>query len=101
MNRAARALALAFGVSAPLALAIAVSVMTSGVALGKAGGTPAIPLNSAQETGAVTSAGSGFFSYTVSGNDMLNAWYGAWVDDFANADGEGLMKQASEAAHQE
>jgi len=70
MNRAARALALAFGVSAPLALAIAVSVMTSGVALGKAGGTPAIPLNSAQETGAVTSAGSGFFSYTVSGNDL-------------------------------
>ena len=43
---------------------------------------------------------NGTTRYTVSGNDMLNAWYGAWVDDFAKATGEGLMKQAREAAQQ-
>jgi hypothetical protein len=38
--------------------------------------------------------------YTVHGTDMLNAWYGTWVDDFAKATGEGLMKQAREAEQQ-
>jgi len=38
--------------------------------------------------------------YTVHNTDMLNAWYGTWVDDFAQATGEGLMKQAREAAQQ-
>ena len=38
--------------------------------------------------------------YTVRGTDALNTWYGAWVDDFGKATGEGLMKQAREAAQQ-
>ena len=42
----------------------------SGVALGIAGGHPAIPLNNEQETTGATGGGSGFFSYTVSGNEL-------------------------------
>jgi hypothetical protein len=60
MNRATRALALAIGVS----------VILTGVALGKAGGTPAIPLNNEQETTGATGGGSGFFSYTIDGTEL-------------------------------
>ena len=60
MNRAIRAFALAIGLSA----------IMSGVALGIAGGRPAIPLNNEQETTGATGGGSGFFSYTVSGNQL-------------------------------
>ena len=60
MNRAARALALAIGVSA---------ILTGG-ALGKAGGIPAIPLNNEQETTGATGGGSGFFSYTIDGTEL-------------------------------
>ena len=60
MNRATRAFALAIGLSA----------IMSGVALGIAGGVPAIPLNNAQETTGATGGGSGFFSYTVSGSQL-------------------------------
>ena len=38
--------------------------------------------------------------YTVHGTDALNSWYGAWVDDFGKATGEGLMKQAGELEQQ-
>jgi hypothetical protein len=60
MNRALRGTLLAVG---------ALSIMT-GVALGKAGGIPAIPLNNAQETTGATGGGSGFFSYTVAGDEL-------------------------------
>ena len=60
MNRATRALALAIGVT----------VILAGVALGKAGGTPAIPLNNEQETTGATGGGSGFFSYTINGTEL-------------------------------
>ena len=53
-----------------LLAAVAVLLMVAGAALGKAGGTPAIPLNNAQETTGATGGGSGFFTYTISG-DML------------------------------
>lgn len=49
-------------------LAITVSAIAMGVALGKAGGVPAIPLNNEQETTGATGGGSGFFSYTVDGS---------------------------------
>ncbi len=58
MNRVVRALALTISVSAILA----------SVALGKAGGVAAIPLNNEQETTGATGGGSGFFSYTVDGS---------------------------------
>ncbi len=43
---------------------------------------------------------NGTTHYMVDGTDMLHSWYGAWVDDFAKATGEGLMKQAREAEQQ-
>lgn len=60
MNRASRALLLAMSVS----LAMVVTVQA------KAGGVPAIPLNSGQEVGEVISDGSGSFSYTVDGSTL-------------------------------
>ena len=60
MNRAVRAVVLAIGL---------LSIM-SGVALSKAGGVPAIPLNNEQETTGATGGGSGFFSYTVTGSQL-------------------------------
>ena len=60
MHRATRAFALAIGVS----------VILAGVALGKAGGIPAIPLNNGQETTGATGGGSGFFSYTINGTEL-------------------------------
>ena len=39
-------------------------------AVANPGGVPAIPLNPEQETGAVESGGSGFFSYTVDGTQL-------------------------------
>lgn len=60
MKRASRALILAMSVS----LAMAVTVQA------KAGGVPAIPLNTGQETGDVISDGSGSFSYTVDGSTL-------------------------------
>lgn len=60
MNRIVRALLLAMTMS----LAIAVTVQA------KAGGVPAIPLNSGQETPGAISDGSGSFSYTVNGSEL-------------------------------
>jgi hypothetical protein len=60
MNRAARALVLAMSVSA----------IVASVAVGKAGGIPAIPLNNGQETTGATGGGSGFFSYTVNDSEL-------------------------------
>jgi hypothetical protein len=60
MNRALRA----------VLLAMSVSLAMVAIVQAKAGGVPAIPLNSGQETGDVISDGSGSFSYTVTG-DML------------------------------
>ena len=51
-------------------LAISVSAIAMSVALGKAGGVPAIPLNNEQETTGATGGGSGFFSYTVDGSEL-------------------------------
>lgn len=58
MNRAARA----------FLISISVSAIMTGVALARAGGVPAIPLNNEQETTGATGGGSGFFSYTVDGS---------------------------------
>lgn len=49
---------------------VAVFALTAGLATANQGGVPAIPLNPEQETGAVDSDGSGFFSYTISGNEL-------------------------------
>ncbi len=50
-------------------LAIA-SGFAAGDASAKRGGQPAIPLNAEQETSTVVSGGSGFFSYTIDGNQL-------------------------------
>lgn len=60
MNRTLRALLLALTVS----LAIAATVQA------KAGGVPAIPLNSGQEAPRAISDGSGSFSYAVNGSEL-------------------------------
>ena len=53
-----------------LLAAVAVLLMVAGAALGRAGGTPAIPLNNAQETTGATGGGSGFFTYTIDGDEL-------------------------------
>src|SRR5687767_2282551 len=60
MYRAARALFLAISVSAVMAAAIVSTV----------GAAPAIPLNAGQEADVVNGGGSGFFSYTIDGNEL-------------------------------
>ena len=60
MNRILRALLLAMSVM----LVIAAAVQA------KAGGVPAIPLNSGQEAPGAISEGSGSFSYTVNGSEL-------------------------------
>jgi len=50
--------------------ALALSLVTTTVAEAKAGGVPAIPLTTGQETGEVVSDGSGSFSYEISGNEL-------------------------------
>ena len=54
------------------ALAIATILLIGSAVgvLGKAGGVAAIPLNPEQETGAVVSNGSGFFTYTINGSEL-------------------------------
>jgi hypothetical protein len=51
-------------------LALALSLVTTIAADAKAGGVPAIPLTTGQETGEVVSDGSGSFSYVISGNQL-------------------------------
>jgi Cu/Zn superoxide dismutase len=53
-----------------MVLAVAVLGLWAGGALAKPGGVPAIPLNPEQETGDVTSDGSGFFTYTIEGDQL-------------------------------
>jgi hypothetical protein len=53
-----------------LLLAVGLSLIAAGSVQAKAGGVPAIPLNSGQETGEVVSDGSGSFSYTVEGSTL-------------------------------
>jgi hypothetical protein len=60
MNRAARALFLAISVSALMAATIVPSV----------GAAAAIPLNAGQEADVVNGGGSGFFSYTIDGDEI-------------------------------
>lgn len=53
-------------------LVVALTIVSSFVAgaNAKPGGHPAIPLNPEQETSDVASGGSGFFSYTIEGNQL-------------------------------
>jgi hypothetical protein len=60
MNRAARALVLAAGVSALMAAAV----------YAKAGGAPAIPLNTGQEVTVVNTGASGSFAYWIDGSEL-------------------------------
>ena len=60
MNRAAHA----------LLLALSITALVAGAALGKSGGVPAIPMNTAQEAPGATGDASGFFSYTVIGSEL-------------------------------
>lgn len=53
-----------------LGLAVVVVGLWAGAALAGAGGVPAIPLNPEQETGEVISGGSGFFTYTIEGDQL-------------------------------
>jgi len=46
------------------------ALLAAGIAIGKPGGVPAIPLNAEQETGTVVSDATGFFSYTIEGNQL-------------------------------
>lgn len=43
------------------------------VASARPGGQPAIPMNPEQETGTVVSGGNGFFSYTITGDQLCYA----------------------------
>jgi len=54
-----------------IATAAAVGTLfAAGSAVATPGGVPAVPLNPEQETPAVDSDGSGFFSYTVDGDEL-------------------------------
>ena len=53
-----------------LAMATTILIGSAVGVLGKAGGVASIPLNADQETGAVVSDGSGFFSYTIDGSQL-------------------------------
>ena len=65
-------------------LALALSLVTTTVADAKAGGVPAIPLTTGQETGEVVSDGSGSFSYVISGDTLC---YTLTVRDLTGAPG--------------
>jgi hypothetical protein len=73
MNRALQTVVLA------LALSL---VVTTTAADAKAGGVPAVPLTTGQETGEVVSDGSGSFSYVISGNELC---YTLTVHDLTGA----------------
>ena len=60
MNRAAHA----------VLLALSVTALVAGAALGKSGGVPAIPMNTEQEAPGATGDASGFFSYAVNGSEL-------------------------------
>src|SRR6478609_4773033 len=54
-----------------LALGTAIgTVAVAGPAVAKPGGTPAIPLNTEQETTGSDTGASGFFSYTIAGDQL-------------------------------
>ena len=56
-----------------LAVVAAVAALTAantGVAIAKPGGVPAIPLNTSQETTGSNTGASGFFSYSITGNQL-------------------------------
>lgn len=55
---------------AAAALAAAALATAAGPALAKSGGTPAIPLNTGQETTGSNTGASGFFSYSISGTQL-------------------------------
>ncbi|MFD5277163.1 CHRD domain-containing protein [Pseudarthrobacter sp. NPDC058362] len=53
------------------AAAAVISLLGSGsAAVAKPGGTPAVPLNTAQEVTGSNTGASGFFSYTISGDQL-------------------------------
>ena len=51
-------------------LLAAASLAATGTALANPGGTPAIPLNTEQETTGSDTGASGFFTYTISGTQL-------------------------------
>lgn len=51
-------------------LLAAASLTATGTALANPGGTPAIPLNTEQETTGSNTGASGFFTYTISGTQL-------------------------------
>ena len=55
---------------AALGAAIALTTAGTGAATAKPGGVPAIPLNTAQETTGADTGASGFFSYTIAGDQL-------------------------------
>jgi len=55
---------------AAAALAAAALTLAAGPAVAKPGGTPAIPLNTEQETTGSNTGASGFFSYTIAGDQL-------------------------------
>lgn len=55
---------------AVLGAALALTTAGAGVATAKPGGVPAIPLNTEQETTGADTGASGFFSYTISGDQL-------------------------------
>ncbi len=55
---------------AVLGAAAALTTAGTGVAAAKPGGVPAIPLNNEQETTGADTGASGFFSYTVTGDQL-------------------------------
>jgi len=55
---------------AAAALAAAALTLAAGPAVAKPGGTPAIPLNTEQETTGSDTGASGFFSYTIAGDQL-------------------------------
>jgi len=55
---------------AAAAIAAAALASTAGPAVARPGGTPAIPLNTEQETTGSNTGASGFFSYTIQGTQL-------------------------------
>ncbi len=56
--------------SAGVGAAVVGIALAAPLASAKPGGTPAIPLNTAQETTGATGDASGFFSYTIDGDEL-------------------------------
>ncbi len=55
---------------AVVAVVAALTAANTGVAIAKPGGVPAIPLNTSQETTGSNTGASGFFRYSITGNQL-------------------------------